>query len=104
MGAKRETAPADRWKGALAVVGAGALLLYGSKVLNNFYGPQPDYAMRTDLGAALDSEEFIQFLSLVTDGTRRRSRLRRLKNGSAFYPEQLQTIRRAQARDQPGDL
>jgi len=45
--------------------------------------------------APLDSEEFVQFLSLVTDGTRRHSRITRLKNGAEFYPAYLQSIRRA---------
>jgi len=80
----------------LAAIGAGALVLGGSRVLLNFFGPQPEYAMSHRLDAALDSEEFIQFLSLVTDGTRRRSRLRRLKNGTEFYPEELRAIRGAQ--------
>jgi cardiolipin synthase len=79
-----------------AAIGAGALVLGGSRVLLNLFGPQPEYAMRHKLNAPLDSEEFIQFLSLITDGTRRRSKLRRLKNGAQFYPEELQAIRRAQ--------
>jgi cardiolipin synthase A/B len=64
-------------------------------VLLNFFGPQPEYALSHEMCAALDSEEFIQFLSLVTDGTRRRSQLRRLKNGAEFYPAMLDAIRRA---------
>jgi cardiolipin synthase len=79
---------------ALAVVGAGAMALYGTKVLINLFGPQPRYGMK-DLGAALDSEEFVQFLSLITDGTRRKSRLKRLRNGSEFYPEEISAIRKA---------
>ncbi len=78
----------------LAAVGAAALLLYGSKVLINLFGPQPRFAMR-DLGSPLDSEEFIDFLSLITDGTRRHSRLKRLKNGAEFFPEMLRAIQRA---------
>jgi cardiolipin synthase len=45
--------------------------------------------------APLDSEEFLQFLSLVTDGTLRRSHIARLKNGVQFYPAYLKAIRRA---------
>ncbi len=51
--------------------------------------------MQDGSGCALDSDEFVQFLSLVTDGTLRRSRITRLKNGSEFYPAQLEAIRRA---------
>ena len=56
---------------ALATIGAGALVIGGSRVLINFFGPQPRFAMSEDLNVPLDSEEFIQFLSIVTDGTRR---------------------------------
>ncbi|GAC1419882.1 MAG: phospholipase D-like domain-containing protein [Acidobacteriaceae bacterium] len=80
---------------ALAAFGAGAALLYGAKVVINVFGPQPRYAMSEDLPAELDSEEFIQFLSIVTDGTRRRSRLTRLKDGREFYPAYLEAVRRA---------
>jgi cardiolipin synthase len=83
-------------KNSLAIVGAGALVLYGAKVLINLFGPQPPYTMSEDLNAALDSEEFVQFLGVVTGGTRRRARLRRLKNGAEFYPAELDAIRRAQ--------
>lgn len=80
---------------ALAAIGVGAMLIYGSRVLLDFFGPALPYSLREDLGFAPDSEEFLQFLSLVTDGTIRRSRVTRLRNGSAFYPEQLAAIRRA---------
>jgi cardiolipin synthase len=95
MIAKRESRAVNNAVKALAAVGAGALVLFGSKVLINLFGPQPRFAINEDLGVALDSEEFIQFLSLVTDGTRRCSRLHRLKNGVEFYPEEMDAIRRA---------
>jgi len=79
----------------LAVIGASALVLYGSRVLLDFFGPALPYSMRDDPGCALDSEEFTQFLSVVTDGTIRRSRLTRLKDGAAFYGAQMEAIRRA---------
>ena len=84
--------PATR---ALAVVGAGSLLFYATRFLLNYFGPALPYDMPGGSGPALDSEEFIQFLSLVTDGTRRRSRLTRLKDGIEFFPAQLGAIRRA---------
>ena len=92
---KREHQSGNRVIPVLAAAGAGALALYGAKVLINLFGPQPRFAMSGDAELALDSAEFVQFLSIVTDGTLRRSRLRRLKNGSEFYPEQLSAIRRA---------
>lgn len=79
---------------ALAALGAGAVGIYGAKVLINLFGPQPQFSMQAP-GVPLDSEEFIRFLSLVTDGTRRRSRLRRLKNGEEFYPEELRAVESA---------
>jgi cardiolipin synthase len=79
-----------------AAVGVAGTALYAAKVLINLYGPQPVFRMNDDQDLALDSEEFIQFLSLVTDGTRRRSRVRRLRNGEQFYPEWLAAIRGAQ--------
>lgn len=79
---------------ALSGLGLAALGLYGAKVLINMFGPQPAFAMEP-MEAPLDSEEFINFLSLVSGGARRRSRLRRLRNGEEFYPQQLQAIRKA---------
>jgi cardiolipin synthase A/B len=96
MKARRRIHSSDGLVRTLAAIGAGALVLGGSRVLLNLFGPQPEYAINHNLGAPLDSEEFIQFLSLITDGTRRRSKLRRLKNGMEFYPEELHAIRRAQ--------
>jgi cardiolipin synthase A/B len=84
--------PATR---ALAAVGVGAIAFFGAHFLVNFFGPAIPYAMPDRNPCDLDSEEFIQFLSLVTDGTRRHSRISRLKNGVEFYPAQLQAIRRA---------
>jgi cardiolipin synthase A/B len=79
----------------LAAVGVGAIAFFGAHFLVNFFGPAIPYAMPDRNSSDLDSEEFIQFLSLVTDGTRRHSRISRLKNGIEFYPAQLQAIRRA---------
>src|ERR1700743_1394913 len=84
--------PATR---GLAAIGVGAVAILGAHFLINFYGSALPYAMPDRNTAPLDSEEFIQFLSLVTDGTRRHSRITRLKNGAEFYPAYLQSIRRA---------
>jgi cardiolipin synthase len=79
----------------LAALGAGAVLILGARFLIEFFGSAVPYSMPDKNTAALDSEEFIQFLSLVTDGTRRRSRISRLRNGVEFFPAYLQAIRRA---------
>ena len=67
----------------------------GARFLIDFFGSAVPYSMPDKNTAPLDSEEFIQFLSLVTDGTRRHSRISRLKNGVEFFPAYLQAIRRA---------
>jgi cardiolipin synthase len=79
----------------LAALGVAAVAIFGARVLINFFGSAVPYSMPDKNPAALDSEEFIQFLSLVTDGTRRHSRITRLKNGVEFYPAYLKAIRRA---------
>jgi cardiolipin synthase len=89
---KRPSHPATR---ALAAVGVGAVVILGTRFLIDFFGSAVPYSMTGQNTAALDSEDFIQFLSLVTDGTRRHSRISRLKNGVEFYPAYLQAIRRA---------
>ncbi len=72
------------------------MALYGTRVLLDFFGPALPYSMPEQLEVPLDSPEFIQFLTLVSSGTLRRSRLTRLKNGDSFYPAQIAAIRRAQ--------
>ena len=79
----------------LAAVGAGALLLWGSRIFLDLFGPVLPYSMPDDADCALDSDEFLQFLSLVTNGAIRRSRVTRLKDGREFYPAELDAIRRA---------
>jgi cardiolipin synthase len=81
---------------ALAAIGIGAIAITAARFLLNFYGPSMPYSMPDRHDVALDSEGFIQFLSLVTDGTRRCSRISRLRNGEQFYPAELEAIRRAQ--------
>jgi cardiolipin synthase len=80
---------------ALAAVGVGATFFFAARFLLNFFGPAIPYSMPDENPAALDSHEFLQFLSLVTDGTLRHSRISRLRNGVEFYPAQLEAICRA---------
>ena len=70
-------------------------MLLGSRFLLNFFGPAVAYSMRKDLDYALDSEEFMQFLSVVTGGAIRKTTLQRLKNGSEYYPAELAAIKAA---------
>ena len=94
MHAEHPARSASKTSRAFAAIGIGALALYTAKVLINVFGPQPPFAMQS-LDVPLDSEEFVQFLSILTDGTRRRSRLHRLKNGNEFYPAELEAIQSA---------
>ena len=80
----------------LATIGGGALLIYGSRLLLAFFGPVIPYSIKEDPDCALDSEEFLQFLSIVTDGTIRHAQIKRLKNGAEFYPAEIEAIRGAQ--------
>ena len=80
---------------ALAAIGAGAALLYGSRVLLDFFGPSLPYSMKQGSESSLDSDRFLHFLSVVTDGTVRRSRITRLKDGIEFYPAELEAVRNA---------
>lgn len=80
---------------SLAAVGAGALIFGAGAVFLDLFGPALPYTIRQKLNCALDSDDFIQFLSLITDGTLRRCRVTRLRNGSEFYPAELDAIRRA---------
>lgn len=82
-------------RAVFTAAGLTTLAVFGAKTLIDIFGPQPPFAMHP-LPTPLDSEEFIQFLSLVTDGTRRRARLHRLKNGEEFYPEEMRAIEAAQ--------
>jgi cardiolipin synthase len=83
--------------GSLAVVGAGALALGAVTVLVDWFGSALPYAMKETLECPLDSDEFLQFLSAVTDGTVRRARVTRLRNGEQFYPAELEAIRSARS-------
>jgi cardiolipin synthase len=87
--------PNSKWVKVLAGVGVASTVVLGARLLINYFGSALPYSMPDKNPAALDSEEFIQFLSLVTDGTRRHSHISRLKNGVEFYPAYLQAIRQA---------
>lgn len=81
---------------ALAAAGAGALILGAGSLAIDLFGPALPYRMPESMDCALDSEEFLRFLSIVTDGTIRRCRITRLRNGAEFYPAEIGAIRVAQ--------
>ncbi len=80
---------------ALATVGAAALLLYGSRMLLNYFGPSEPYGLEVDPDLPLDSDDFLSFLSLITNGAIRDTVIQRLRNGSEFYAAELAAIRNA---------
>lgn len=82
-------------KRTLAAIGAGALAIYGARVLIDLFGPSLPYSMRECPGGSNDSAEFLEFLSLVTDAPVRHAHIQALQNGPEFYPQEVAAIRRA---------
>ena len=81
---------------SLAAVGVGAAAIYGARVLLDFFAGNLPYTIRHPPTGSLEGHEFLQFLSLITDSTLRRSRVTRLRDGAEFYPAELAAIGRAQ--------
>ncbi|HZZ40463.1 MAG TPA: phosphatidylserine/phosphatidylglycerophosphate/cardiolipin synthase family protein [Acidobacteriaceae bacterium] len=93
---RRKKVHAGEWlTRGLATVGAGALILGTTTLLVDLFGSALSYTLREKPRGSLDSDEFLQFLSVVTDGSLRRSQVTRFRNGEQFYPAELEAIRRA---------
>ena len=83
---------------ALAAFGAGALVLHGSRLLFDLFGPVLPYQLQGRPPKELDSAEFVRYLSLITDAAaHRNTKVQRLKNGDEFYPAELEAIRNAKS-------
>jgi cardiolipin synthase len=83
---------------ALAAFGAGALALHGSRLLLQLFGPPLPYRLNDRPPEPLDSADFIEYLSLITDAAaHRKTTVQRLKNAGEFYPAELECIRNAQS-------
>lgn len=94
--ARKRKAQAGSWlTSGLATVGAGALVLGATAILLDLFGSALPYTIHEKLKCPLDSDEFIHFLSVVTDGALRRLHITRLRNGEEFYPAELDAIRGA---------
>ncbi|HEX3986542.1 MAG TPA: phosphatidylserine/phosphatidylglycerophosphate/cardiolipin synthase family protein [Acidobacteriaceae bacterium] len=94
--ARKQKLNAGEWlTRGLATVGAGALALGATTVLVDFFGSPLSYTIRQKPAGPLDSDEFLQYLSVVTDGALRRTRATRLRNGAEFYPSEVEAIRHA---------
>ncbi len=82
---------------ALAVAGAGALAWNGARLALELFGPAIPYRLINPITDPLDSENFVQFLSIITDAfISRDTAVEVLKNGVQFYPAELEAIRAAQ--------
>ena len=93
MANKRHSHPATR---ALAVFGTTAAAIYTARVLLDLFGPAIPYTMKNRPAESIDSEDFVHFLSLVTDAAVRDcSRITLLRNGAQFYPAELDAVRGA---------
>jgi cardiolipin synthase len=81
---------------ALAVAAVGAGVVYTARILLAVFGPAIPYRLPDAYDGALDSDEFVRFLSVVTNGALRGAYLQRLHNGAEFYPAELAAIRSAE--------
>lgn len=83
-------------RNTLAVVGAAALALHGGRLISKLLGPALPYGMPQPPNDALDSEEFVRFLSITTNAAcHRNNRIEVLRNGEEFYRAELDVIRGA---------
>lgn len=81
---------------ALAVAGAGALAWNSIRLALEIFGPTIPYRLRHPITEALDSEEFSQFLSIVTNAFPcRDTRVEVLKNAAEFYPAEFEAVKAA---------
>jgi cardiolipin synthase len=82
---------------ALAIAGAGALAWNAARLALALFGPTIPYRLADPITCSLDSEEFIQFLSIITGAfLSRDTTVEVLKNGAIFYPAELEAIYSAQ--------
>ena len=76
----------------LATIGAGSMLFFGARFLIDFFGSALPYSMPDKNTSALDSDDFIQFLSLVTDG-------KSVSLGERIHHYTLVTLARVRSQD-----
>lgn len=80
----------------LAGAGACALAVLGSRFLYDLIGPPLAYRIRRSPEVSLESEDFVRYLSAITDAaTHRHTSITALKNATEFYPAELEAIRSA---------
>lgn len=81
----------------LAVAGAGALVWNGARLALELLGPTIPYRLLHPITEPVGSEEFTQFLSIITGAfISRDTSVAVLKNGDEFYQAELEAIQAAQ--------
>jgi cardiolipin synthase len=81
---------------ALAVFGAGALLLHAWRLERKLFGRKLALRFDPDGGRPVDDENFPDFVAAITDATvHRDTRVSVYTNGDEFYPAELQAIEAA---------
>ena len=86
---------------ALAIAGAGALAWNAARLALELFGPIVPYRLVDPGTWPLDSEEFVQYLSHITDAfLTTDTAITVLRNGPEFYPAELEAIRAAKTRVQ----
>lgn len=82
---------------ALAIAGAGALAWNAIRLGLEVFGPTIPYRLRKPITVPLDSEEFAQFLSIITDAFPcRDTKIDVLRNAPEFYPAEFEAIKAAE--------
>ena len=79
----------------LAMFGAGALVFQAWRLALTLGGAPTRYVVDRRRLSPLDSEEFRNYVSSLTDAQVRAARILLLRNGEEFYPAELQAIRAA---------
>ncbi|HWF37594.1 MAG TPA: phospholipase D-like domain-containing protein [Candidatus Acidoferrales bacterium] len=80
---------------ALAVFGAGALVFQTWRIALAVGGEPTKYRVDRRRLPPIDSEDFLQYVSALTDSPPQTSRISVLRNGERFYEAELQAIREA---------
>ncbi len=83
------------WLRVCAGAGVASAALYTAKVLINLFGPSLPYTLSGCPGGSAESQEFLEFLSTVTNAPVRKATFQLLTNGPEFYPAELEALRSA---------
>jgi hypothetical protein len=77
--------------GALAIFGAGSLMLRAWRLQTKFFGRNLPYRLNPEGRRAVDDEEFAEFVAAISDAPiHRDTRVSVQTNGENFYPAELE--------------